>query len=148
MTDLVNGVRDGAARRRLGGDPAAADLPSRFTRSVGLAGPLTASLLPLLMALPAAAAPAPATADPALQRGAWIAARDCGTCHAFGLNDASPNPNAPPFRDLRLRFNPIALERRLHPMPATGHFEMPPQTLSAADVPDLVAYIQSLEPRR
>ncbi|HEY2358724.1 MAG TPA: c-type cytochrome [Phenylobacterium sp.] len=98
------------------------------------------------MALAVAAAPAPA--DPALQRGAWVALRDCGVCHAIGLDDVSTNPKAPPFRQLRLRFNAIALERRLHPMPATGHFEMPPQTLTASDVPDLVAYIQSLKPRQ
>jgi hypothetical protein len=33
-------------------------------------------------------------------------------------------------------------------MPAEGHDAMPPRSLSAADVPDLVAYIQSLGPPR
>lgn len=86
--------------------------------------------------------------DPALARGAWVAQRECAQCHAVGLESRSPNSNAPTFRDVRLRFNPISLERRLHPMPANGHDAMPPRSLSAADVPDLVAYIQSLEPPR
>jgi mono/diheme cytochrome c family protein len=84
--------------------------------------------------------------DPALDRGAWVAQRDCAQCHAVGLEGRSPNPGAPTFREIRLRFNPISLERRLHPMPANGHAAMPPRSLSVADVPDLVAYIQSLEP--
>jgi mono/diheme cytochrome c family protein len=87
-------------------------------------------------------------ADPALARGAWVAERDCAQCHAVRAEGKSPNSNAPTFREIRLRFNPISLERRLHPMPAEGHDAMPPRSLSAADVPDLVAYIQSLEPTR
>ena len=87
-------------------------------------------------------------ADPALARGAWVAERDCAQCHAIRAEGKSPNSNAPTFRQIRLRFNPISLERRLHPMPAEGHDAMPPRSLSTADVPDLVAYIQSLEPAR
>jgi mono/diheme cytochrome c family protein len=86
--------------------------------------------------------------DPALERGAWVAQRDCAQCHAVGLEGRSPNSNAPTFREIRLRFNPISLERRLHPMPVQGHDAMPPRSLSVADVPDLVAYIQSLESTR
>jgi cytochrome c len=112
------------------------------------AAELTSVVLALALLLGLAPVPPPTPADPALQRGAWVAFRDCGQCHAIGLDDVSPDPDAPTFRQLRLRFNPIALERRLHPMPASGHFEMPPQSLTAADVPDLVAYIQSLTPRK
>jgi mono/diheme cytochrome c family protein len=104
---------------------------------------LVAALAAGLAATAAAAAPKP---DPALERGRHLAERDCAMCHAIDTASHSPNPGAPTFRTIRLRYNPIALERRLAPIPMYGHSSMPPRTLSAADVPDLVAYIQSLEP--
>lgn len=87
-----------------------------------------------------------AATDPAVERGAHVAVRDCAYCHATGMEEKSPNPSAPTFRDIRLRYNPISLERRLHPMPARGHDAMPPGTLAPGDVSDLVVYIQSLTP--
>jgi mono/diheme cytochrome c family protein len=85
--------------------------------------------------------------DPALERGRRLAERDCAMCHAVGDAGESPNSGAPTFRTIRLRYNPIALEKRLAPMPARGHATMPPRTLGQADVPELVAYIQSLDGR-
>lgn len=94
------------------------------------------------------AAPASVSAgDLALDRGRHIAERDCAACHAVGSENESPNGAAPTFRAIRLRYNPISLEHRLGPMPRLGHARMPPRTLNAADIPDLVAYIQSLGPR-
>lgn len=103
-----------------------------------------------LAAVAAVAMAAPASAqrpdELSVARGAHIAARDCAACHAVGLTGESPVVSAPTFRALRLRFNPISLERRLAVLPAGGHPVMPPRALAAADVPDLVAYIQTLEP--
>jgi len=104
---------------------------------------LATALATSVIALATAAWPAP---DPALDRGRHLAERDCAMCHAIDALSHSPNPGAPTFQAIRLRYNPIALEKRLAPWPARGHSTMPPRTLSASDVPDLVAYIQSLEP--
>ncbi|MGZ3375109.1 MAG: c-type cytochrome [Phenylobacterium sp.] len=86
--------------------------------------------------------------DLTVARGAHVAALECAACHAVGPTGESPAADAPTFRDLRLRYNPISLERRLSALPASGHPVMPPRALGAADVSDLVAYIQSLEPDR
>ncbi|MBS0360316.1 MAG: c-type cytochrome, partial [Proteobacteria bacterium] len=53
-------------------------------------------------------------------RGGELAARDCAACHATGLTGASPDSDAPPFRAMRMRFNPISLERRLERLPRSG----------------------------
>ena len=104
---------------------------------------LATALAASLAAIATAAQPA---TDPALERGRHLAERDCAMCHAIDAMGRSPNPSAPTFQAIRLRYNPIALEKRLAPWPAHGHSTMPPRTLSTSDVPDLVAYIQSLEP--
>ena len=80
----------------------------------------------------------------AADRGGALAARDCAACHAVALPGASPNGDAPPFRAMRLRFNPISLEWRLERLPETGHPTMPPRLLSRDEAADLVAYIQTL----
>jgi len=107
---------------------------------------------PLLALMGAAAfaaagsACAQGAADLSVTRGAHVAVRDCASCHAVGPAGDSPAADAPTFRALRLRFNPISLEQRLSALPARGHPVMPPRALSASDVPDLVAYIQTLGP--
>jgi cytochrome c len=108
---------------------------------------LTAAVL-ITACAAAGAAVAQTNPDPALARGEWVAQRECAQCHAVGPDGKSPRSSAPTFREIRLRFNPISLERRLHPMPDVGHDAMPPRSLSSSDVPDLVAYIQSLTPAR
>jgi len=83
----------------------------------------------------------------AADRGAALAARDCAACHAVGTTGSSQNGDAPPFRALRMKVNPISLERRLEKLPQSGHPAMPPRPLSHDDAADLVAYIQTLGPR-
>ncbi|HZZ32465.1 MAG TPA: cytochrome c [Phenylobacterium sp.] len=99
----------------------------------------------LLAAATAASAAAPA-GDPALARGAHLAQRDCAGCHAVTSGERSPNVSAPGFNELRVRFNPISLERRLEVFPRHGHEGMPQPVMTPGDIADLVAYIQSLEP--
>lgn len=97
----------------------------------------------LAAAVLAAAAPVRA---PGIDRGAHVAQRDCALCHAVGPTGRSPNFAAPPFARVRLRYNPISLERALTNISKHGHFEMRPQRISSSDVADLAAYIQSLAP--
>jgi mono/diheme cytochrome c family protein len=82
--------------------------------------------------------------DPAAERGARIAARECSGCHAVDLQGASPKPAAPPFRDVRRRYNEISLAREFETISQVGHYEMPPKPISKADGEDLIAFIESL----
>lgn len=106
--------------------------------------------IPLTIAAAMAAAATPTWAqrpvDLGVARGAHVAERDCASCHAVGPSGASPAAEAPTFRALRLRYNPISLEQRLGRLPSSGHPAMPPRSLAGTDVADLVAYIQTLEP--
>lgn len=86
-----------------------------------------------------------APVDPTAAHGAQIAQR-CAACHAVGLEGASRNNGAPPFRTLRLRYNPLGLQQALKRVGRFGHYEMRPASLSDADMADLAAYIATLEP--
>lgn len=74
-------------------------------------------------------------------RGEAIAARQCAGCHALGPVGDSPRSGAPPFRDLALRYNELALEHRLGEMNGQAHYEMPQVILQPGEIPDLAAYI-------
>ncbi|WP_374571540.1 cytochrome c [Phenylobacterium sp.] len=83
--------------------------------------------------------------SPAIERGQAIAARTCSRCHAAGPVGDSPRADAPPFRTVRLRNNPIAFQRRMAEIASGGdHYDMPPLKLGADDVSALSAYIESL----
>ena len=86
-----------------------------------------------------AAAPSRQAAD-----GLAYAAAHCSTCHAIGPMGDSPRANAPPFRDLRIRFNAITWERTLGEIAKGGHAEMPPLTVEGSDVANVKAYIETL----
>jgi mono/diheme cytochrome c family protein len=95
-----------------------------------------------LLAPSAAVAP---TAEP----GARIAAQKCASCHAVGPHGASPNPAAPRFRDIRLRYNALSLERELARIAKEGHFEMRPTAIRDDEARDLADYIENLgSPKR
>lgn len=92
-------------------------------------------------------APAPQPQPPltaAAERGFSLAGQRCGGCHALGLLDESRQSMAPPFRDMSLRYNDIAFERRMAELDGRGHGEMPPVRLATSEARDLTAYIHSL----
>jgi mono/diheme cytochrome c family protein len=90
----------------------------------------------------------PASYAPNETRGARIAERVCAGCHAVGIVGDSRNPAAPPFREIRIRYNTISLERELTRIRQEGHFEMRPMDINPADVPEIAAYIESMKPWR
>lgn len=96
-----------------------------------------------------ATTPQPLPPQPAplvtIERGQALAERRCGGCHAVGPTGQSAQAMAPPFRDLGLRYNAIALERRMAGMTSRGHHEMPPLRVERDEARDLVAYIDSLD---
>jgi mono/diheme cytochrome c family protein len=99
--------------------------------------------LAAVAAVLAAAAPVSA---PGVDSGAHLAATHCASCHAVGREGRSPNGAAPPFRDIRLRYNALSLERELAKIPKQGHFEMKPTAIRADEARDLADYIESLGP--
>lgn len=84
--------------------------------------------------------------SPAAARGQQFAERACAGCHAFAAPARSANTAAPPFAVVRLRHNEVALERTLETIAREGHGEMPPIYITSAEIEDLVAFIESLEP--
>ncbi len=117
---------------------------------VGLAGFWAA------MALMGGAAQAQPTDAPTIAFGRGVAQRFCGQCHGI---DANPSPfaDAPPFRDLHLRYGEGGLEALLKegmltPDPSMeegnmpGHPRMPQRRLDLDERAALAAYLKSLEP--
>lgn len=93
-----------------------------------------------------AAAP-PAAKAPEIEAGAR-AARRCAACHAVGGETRSPNAGAPTFREIRLRYNALSLERELARIAEHGHFDMKPMSIQPSEAEALAAYIESLGPPR
>lgn len=78
-------------------------------------------------------------------RGQTIAEHECGQCHGLGLDEESARIDAPPFRNIRLRYNDLSFRRRMQEIAEGGHLQMPPLRLEESDVRDVAAYIESLE---
>ena len=101
-----------------------------------------------ILALPAVVMAAPKPAEKPLSaaaaQGRMVAQIRCASCHAIVPDRASPNPQAPTFPDLAGRFGEHSLQQKLTEIEETGHFYMPPQRVSSADVANLVAYFNTL----
>lgn len=110
-------------------------------------GAASSFLLTVLLTACATSETSAAGAAPtvASDRGHDLARRQCSTCHAIDLTGESRWPSAPPFRDIRVRYNGISFERRMREIAERGHYEMTPLSVDPADVRDLSAYIESLE---
>jgi cytochrome c len=104
----------------------------QFTRGVGVGLALWAAQGAIAIAAPA-------------DRGHRIAVEVCLQCHAVGAVDESMDPHAPPFRSLRVRLATPAFEEALAAAMRTGHRGMPPFSLNAAQVSDLIAYIVTVQ---
>lgn len=111
--------------------------------SVVLALVLSAGLSGCVSSPPA---PEPQPLSAAAERGRSFALRACGGCHALGSGRQSANAVAPSFATIRMRHTSLALERALADIAREGHGEMPPIYMTAGEIEDLVAYVESLEP--
>jgi len=107
-------------------------------------------LIALLTALAVSAAlPAHAqTASSLVREGRQIAMADCGACHALGAKGPSPSAQAPPFRDISLRYDPDNLAEALAEGISVGHPAMPERAYPADKIAALLAYLRSLQPMR
>lgn len=88
----------------------------------------------------------PPPLSPAAERGLQFVTRSCAGCHAVGGGGHSANVVAPPFASVRMRHTAIGLERSLAQIAREGHGDMPPIYMTPAEMQDIVAYIESLEP--
>lgn len=93
------------------------------------------------MVLVLAAAPAAAETGDA-GRGRALAERWCAKCHAIAPGRQGPEPGIPSF--MRMAAEPENTRSALRQFITIPHFEMPPQTLTTAEIDDVIAYILSL----
>lgn len=106
----------------------------------------TALLAGLALCLSVGVAPAWAQTDAGIEQGRQLVETNCGKCHAVGAADASPHPEAPPFRDLSDSFPMDALEEafadgRIY----SGHPDMPEFIATPDQVDAIIAYIALLQ---
>lgn len=103
--------------------------------------------LPVLLAIAILAATAgTAFAQSDLRaRGALLTQRYCAGCHAVKRTGESPNPAAPPFRDLNSRYRIDSLGEALAEGILTGHPAMPEFKFPPRDVQAVLVYLKSIQ---
>jgi cytochrome c len=77
--------------------------------------------------------------------GKSILAANCARCHAIERNDKSPHHEAPPFREVVLRYPPEQLAEALAEGIVSGHPDMPEFTFEPAEIAAIVAYLTTLK---
>ncbi len=82
--------------------------------------------------------------SPLAKRGAALAERMCGSCHAVGRTDQSPHIGAPPFRNLNRRLDIDAFMQRLREGLTSGHPDMPTFRFARQDARAFVAYLRAI----
>ncbi len=91
----------------------------------------------------------PATSDVAesnklAARGKLILQENCGRCHAIEAVGDSPLKEAPPMRDIYVRFAPRELQAELSQGMVSKHKEMPQIEFSDEDVYAIMTYLYAL----
>jgi len=77
-------------------------------------------------------------------RGKTILQEKCGRCHAIEAVGESPLKNAPPMRDIYVRFNPRELQAELSEGMVSHYKEMPQIEFSDEDVYAILSYLYAL----
>jgi mono/diheme cytochrome c family protein len=85
-----------------------------------------------------------AASDPATL-GYELLRSNCASCHAIDATNLSPEPKAPPFRDVVKKYDPAALEEALAEGIVTGHERMPEFAFEPDQVAAIVAYLDTLK---
>ena len=83
-----------------------------------------------------------------ISEGKPLVEQHCSRCHAVGSQGESANVKAPPFRTLHRRHPVMALREPLTRGITAPHDEMPKFALADAEIDRMVAFINSLAPRR
>lgn len=82
--------------------------------------------------------------SPAVQ-GFNLLRANCARCHAIDEASLSPEPKAPPFRDVVKKYEPDALEEALAEGIVTGHNKMPEFTFEPDQITAIIAYLGTLK---
>ena len=77
-------------------------------------------------------------------RGQQIVQEKCARCHATGRADASPNPKAPPFREVGRLYPPEHLAEALAEGILTGDNDMPQFRFNPRDVDAIIDYLNAM----
>jgi mono/diheme cytochrome c family protein len=93
----------------------------------------------------AGAAPASAAEASPVDRGHDLVRRNCGMCHALGAADLSPNPAAPPFRNLHKSYPVENIAEALAEGILTGHPQMPEFVFAPDEVTAIIEYLKSIQ---
>jgi cytochrome c len=100
----------------------------------------------LAVALAALATAGAASAQSDMRaRGAILAQRYCAGCHAVKRTGQSPNPAAPAFRDLNMRYHIDDLGEALAEGILTGHPAMPEFKFPPRDITAVLTYLKSIQ---
>lgn len=91
----------------------------------------------------AAGAP-PARAEGGASDGKSILAVHCGRCHSLDATGASPLPQAPPLRDVYLKYPIDQLEEGFAEGMGSKHRDMPQIQFSAEQVAAILNYLGSI----
>lgn len=78
-------------------------------------------------------------------RGFDLLRANCARCHAIDASSTSPNPKAPPFREVVKKYDPDALQEALAEGIVTGHNNMPDFAFEPDDVTAIIAYLDTLK---
>lgn len=82
--------------------------------------------------------------------GRALAERNCQSCHAIGATGESPVAEAPSFREIVKRWPPEYLAESLAEgldVPHKGKVDMPTFSFEPKQIDDLIAYLNTLEPK-
>ncbi|MFZ9500399.1 MAG: c-type cytochrome [Beijerinckiaceae bacterium] len=88
----------------------------------------------------------PVQAQASRSAGEALVKERCAACHATGRSGASPNPKAPPLREIARKYRPSDLEEAFAEGVMVSHqaVDMPAFELEPAQIDALVAYLRAL----
>lgn len=92
--------------------------------------------------------PAATDSDVLVRKGAALAEKSCGGCHAVGAMGVSLNKDATVFQDIFRKHQLYALRRPVTHAVLATHEKMPQFKVSSEDVDTIVAYINSISTGR
>lgn len=78
-------------------------------------------------------------------KGEVLVRENCSRCHAVGVEGASPNPEAPPFRTLSSKYPIEDLAESLAEGIVSGHPDMPIFVFDPLQVDAIIAYLESIQ---
>ncbi|MHA7900635.1 MAG: c-type cytochrome [Henriciella sp.] len=80
-----------------------------------------------------------------IESGREIVEAQCVMCHAIGLNDTSPRPDAPPLRTVLASYPPDMLAEDFREQVHVGHPDMPDFEFGPIGTDHVIAYLISIQ---